>query len=114
MKTLVQYFSKSLSNDFCKRSQELLCRSRYIYRTQVSPRLKQCRRLKKLLEWTIAFMSTLILAQMILTVFWTLFGSSLPVVAVGTFCLITLLWLLVALEELTSGKPWIIFRPASK
>src|SRR6266699_1472333 len=114
MKTLALSSWKNLSNVFYKQLQEFTSRSRFIYRTHVSPLLRYIRRLRTLLGWTIVSIFTLTSAQMILTQFWTLLGSWLPVVAVVAFFLTTSLWLLVVLEEKTSGQPWIIFRRDSK
>src|SRR6266852_36437 len=114
MKTLVLSSLKNLSSDSCRLLQESASRSRFIYRTRVSPLLKRIRRLRTLLGWMIVSICILTLAQMILIVFWTLFDSCLPVVAVVVFCLTTLLWLLAVLEEKTSGQPWTIFQRDSK
>src|SRR5882724_3289700 len=114
MKTLALSSWKNLSNFSYKQLQEFISRSRYIYRMYLSPPLKRIRRLRTLLGWTTVCIFTLTLAQMILTQFWILFGSWLPVVAVVGFCLTISLWSLVVLEEKTSGQPWTIFQRGSK
>src|SRR5712671_3124678 len=106
---LVQSSSKNQSVDTFKRLQAFTCASRYIYRTRVSPILKQLGRYRRLLEVMIGFICILTLVQMILTAFSMLFGSWLQPVAAGTFFWTILLWLLVVLEEWTSGRPWTIF-----